>query len=363
MTLFEHDFVAAGSVEPPGDDTGRMLQMMTGYWVTQVVRTAAELRIADHLYAGGATPAEVAETESLDPDSTFRFLRACASLGLAASTDGKRFVSTPLLDTLRTDAPGSLRSLALWGGAESHWLPWGRLSDTVRTGTTQAEAALGAPFFDWLATIPAEAGVFTNAMTAMTHSLAHQLADVIEVEGTEVVVDVGGAGGNLVQTLMQRHTGLTGVVLDLPHVVADADASASSLGVTDRFTFVGGDFFEEVPAGDVHLLKFVLHDWDDDACVRILRNCRQALKPGGRVLVMELIVDKVDTPGLEPLMDLNMMALSTGRERSLDEFGTLFERAGLTPTRTTPSASLVSVIELVPARPPLRVLRTLRSAP
>ncbi|MGC9496259.1 methyltransferase [Streptomyces sp. WG7] len=357
MTLFEHDFVAAGSTEPPVDDTGRMLQMMTGYWVTQVVRTAAELRIADHLRAGGATPAEVAAAESLDPDSTFRFLRACASLGLASSTDGKRFVSTSLLDTLRSDVPGSLRDLALWGGAESHWLPWGRLSDAIRTGTTQAEAALGAPFFDWLATVPSEAGVFTNAMTAMTHGLAHQLADVIEVEGTEVVVDVGGAGGNLVQTLMRRHPGLTGMVLDLPHVSAEAEASASVLGVTDRFTFVGGDFFEEVPSGDLYLLKFVLHDWDDDACVRILRNCREALEPGGRVLVMELVVDEVGRPGLEPLMDLNMMALSTGRERSLDEFENLFERAGLKPVRTMSSASLVSVLELAPTEPALRTLR------
>ncbi|MEE1942882.1 methyltransferase [Streptomyces sp. TRM 70361] len=349
MTLFEHDFVAAGAGGRPVDDTGRMLQMMTGYWVTQVVRTAAELRIADHLHPDGATPAEVAEAESLDPDSAFRFLRACASLGLAASADGRRFTGTPLLDTLRSDAPGSLRDLALWGGAESHWLPWGRLADAVRTGAPQTEAALGAPVFDWLAAHPGEAEVFTNAMTAMTRGLAHKLADVIDLRDARVAVDVGGAGGNLVQTLMRRHPGLTGVVLDLPHVAAEAEASAVSMGVADRFTFVGGDFFDEVPPGDVHLLKFVLHDWDDDACVRILRNCRAALRPGGRVLVMELLVDKVGTPGLEPLMDLNMMALSTGRERSLDEFGKLFERAGLTPASTASSGSRVHVLELVPA--------------
>ncbi|MEK8145187.1 methyltransferase [Streptomyces sp. M10(2022)] len=115
-------------------------------------------------------------------------------------------------------------------------------------------------------------------MTAMTRGLAHTLTDVIDIEGARVAVDVGGAGGNLVQTLMQRHPGLTGVVLDLPHVRTEADASAAGLGVMDRFTFVGGDFFDEVPSGDLHLLKFVLHDWDDDACVRILRNCR---KPSG----------------------------------------------------------------------------------
>ncbi|MEV6133699.1 methyltransferase [Streptomyces violaceusniger] len=348
MALFEHPFVAAGSARPPVGDTGRMMQMMTGYWVTQVVRTAAELRIADHLHPGGATAAEVAAAESLDPASTLRFLRACASLSLATSTDGKRFESTSLLDTIRTDEPGSLRDLALWGGAESHWLPWGRLADAVRTGTTPAGAALGAPFFDWLATRPGEAEVFTNSMTAMTRNLAHQLADVIDIKDAEVAVDVGGAGGNLVQTLMRRHPGLTGMVLDLPHAGAEADASAESLGVTDRFTFVGGDFFDQVPSGDLHLLKFVLHDWDDDACVRILRNCREALRPGGRVLVMELLIDEVGKPGLEPLMDLNMMALSTGRERSAEEFEALFHRAGLELVKVSSSASLVSVLEAAP---------------
>lgn len=186
-------------------------------------------------------------------------------------------------------------------------------------------------------------------MTVMTRNLAHQLADVIDIKDAKVSVDVGGAdGGNLVQTLMQRHSGLTGMVLDLPHVGTEADASAKSLGVTDRFTFVGGDFFDTVPSGDLYLLKFVLHDWDDDACVRILRNCLKTIKPGGRVLVMELLVDEVGKPGLEPLMDLNMMALLTGRERSADEFEALFARAGLTLAKVTPSASLVSVLEAVP---------------
>lgn len=348
MTLFEHPFVAAGSAEPPADDTGRMLQMITGYWVTQIVRTAAELRVADHLHEGGATAAEVAEAESLDPGSAFRFLRTCASLGLAALSDGERFVSTPLLDTLRTDTPDSLRDLALWGGPQSHWLPWGRLSDAVRTGYDQAESTLGAPIFDWLEDEPWEAEVFTNAMSAMTRNLADQLADVIDLENAEVAVDIGGASGNLVQTLMLRHPGLSGMVLDLPRTGAEADASAARLGVADRFTFVGGDFFHEVPPGDVHLLKLILHDWDDDNCVRILRTCRNALSPGGRVLVMEALIDEVGTPGVAPLMDLNMMVLTPGRERSAEEYEALFQRAGLALVGVTPSASRFSVLEAVP---------------
>jgi hypothetical protein len=348
MAVFDGSFVAAGSAEPPVGDAGRMMQMVTGYWVTQVVRTAAELRIADHLHPDGATVTQVAEAESLDPAATFRFLRACASLGLATSTDGERFAGTPLLDTLRTDAPDSLRDIALWGGTESHWLPWGRLADAVRTGTPQAESALGAPFFDWLGTRPDEAEVFTNAMTATTRDMAHQLADVLDLDDAEVAVDVGGAGGNLVHTLMRRHPGLTGIVLDLPHAATEANAAASRLGLTDRFTFVDGDFFDEVPRGDVHLLKFILHDWDDDACVRILRNCREALKPGGRVQVIELLVDEIGTPGLQPLMDLNMMAMVTGRERSAEEFKAVFARAGLALADIRATGSLVSVLEAVP---------------
>ncbi|MBO8190301.1 methyltransferase [Streptomyces oryzae] len=349
MALFDHPLVAAGSVKAPVGDTQRLLQMVMGYQVTQVVRTAAELRIADHLHPDGATAAEVAEAEALDPGATFRFLRACASLGLVTSADGERFASMPVLDNLRTDAPGSLRDLALWGGTESHWLPWGRLADSIRTGTSQAEAVLGAPIFDWLATRPGEAEVFTNAMTVMTRALAHQLADVIDLKAAETAVDVGGAGGTLVQTLMRRHPALTGTVLDREHVGTEADASAARLGVADRFNFVGGDFFDEVPPGDVHLLKFILHDWDDDACVRILRNCREALKPGGRVLVMELLIDEVGEPGLPPLMDMTMLALTGGRERNVGEFEKLFERAGLALIKVTPSASLVSVLEAVPS--------------
>lgn len=349
MTLYEYPLVPAGSAEPAVEDTGRMLQMITGYWVTQVVRTAAELRIADHLHPSGATPAEVAAAESLDPQATFRFLRACASLGLAACQDGDMFTATPLLETLRTDHPGSLRDLALYGGTASHWAPWGNLSEAVRTGTPQAEATLGAPFFDWLAGRPDEARVFTAAMTAMTRDLAHQLADVIDLKGVRTAVDVGGASGNFIHTLMLRHTELTGTVLDLPHVGADAVASAERLNVADRFTFVGGDFFEKIPTADVHLLKFVLHDWDDDSSVRILRNCRDSLTPGGRILVAELTVDDLGTPGLPPLMDLNMMTLSTGRERSVDEFRRLFQRAGLNLAKVSSSASLVSVLEAVPA--------------
>lgn len=350
MTLYERPLTPAGSAKPASGEAGRMFQMITGYWVTQVVRTAAELNIADHLRSGPATAADIARAESLDPSATLRFLRACVALDLAASRDGDRFAATPLLETLRTDRPNSLRDLALWGGMSCHWQPWDRLVEAVRTGEAQAPPVLGKQLFDYFAEHPSEGEQFTAAMTAMTDGVAEHLADVIDLTGTEKVVDVGGAAGSFVQALMMRHPSLRGVCLDLARIADAAGKSADRAGVSDRFDFVGGDFFASVPAADVYLLKFVLHDWDDESAARILRNCRESLAPAGRILVAELVVDTEDATGLPPLMDLNMLTLSSGgRERSHPEYEAVFRAAGLRLSRVTPSSSLVSVLEGVPA--------------
>ncbi|MFF3171137.1 methyltransferase [Streptomyces sp. NPDC057900] len=350
MTLYENPLTPAGSAKPADGDAGRMFQMITGYWVTQVVRTAAELNIADHLAAGPSTAADIASAESLDPSATFRFLRACVAVDLATCDDGEHFTATRLLDTLRTDRSGSLRDLALWGGMTSHWRPWERLVDAVRTGEGQAEAVMGNDLFGYFTEHTDEGALFTAAMSAMTEGAVEHLARVIDLAGTETVVDIGGAAGAFVQRLMTRHPSLRGTVLDLPHIADAAVKSAASAGVSDRFDFVGGDFFDSAPAGDVFLLKYVLHDWDDESAVRILRTCRTSLNPGGRILVAELVVEINDATALPPLMDLNMLTLANGgRERSRPEFEKLFQEAGLRLTRVTPSASLVSILEAVPA--------------
>ncbi|GAA3726269.1 methyltransferase [Streptomyces tremellae] len=350
MTLYEKPLTPAGSAKPADGEAGRMFQMITGYWVTQVVRTAAELHIADHLAEGPATAGDIARAESLDPSAAFRFLRACVAVDLASCHDREHFAATPLLETLRTGRPGSLRDLALWGGMTSHWRPWDRLADAVRTGEAQAPAVMGKDLFAYFAEHPDEGEMFTAAMSAMTDGVAEHLAGVIHLTGTETVVDVGGAAGAFVQNLMTRHPSLRGAVLDLPHLAGAAAESAAAAGVRDRFDFVGGDFFDSVPAGDVYLLKYVLHDWDDDSAARVLRTCRASLNPGGRILVAELVVETEDATGLPPLMDLNMLTLSNGgRERSRPEFEAVFREAGLRLVGVTPSASLVSVLEAVPA--------------
>ncbi|MYW98721.1 methyltransferase [Streptomyces sp. st77] len=346
MPLYTTPLTPAGAAEAANGTSGRMMQMITGYWVTQVVRTAAELDIAGHLSGGPTTAEEIARAASLEPAVTLRFLRACAAVDLVTCEGEETFTATPLLETLRIDHPGSLRDLALWGGMKSHWEPWGCLTDAVRTGNGQTGPSLGADLFGYLAAHPQESERFTAAMAAMTEGVAERLADVLELSGSETVVDVGGAAGAFVQTLMKRHSSLRGVVLDLPHLAEASEESAARAGVSDRFEFVAGDFFHSVPQGDVYLLKYVLHDWDDESAVRILRACRNALNPGGRVLVTELVIDPGAATGLPPLMDLNMLTLTDGgRERSLHDFEALFRRAGLTVTGVTHSATLVSIVE------------------
>ncbi|NJA56098.1 methyltransferase [Streptomyces sp. NEAU-H3] len=350
MTLYQRPLTPAGSPEAAPDETGRMFQMITGYWATQIARTAAELRLAEHLGQGPRTAAELARAAALDPAATRRFLRGCDALGLVTTDDGERYAATPLLDTLRADRPGSLRDLALWGGMTSHWQPWGLLPDAVRTGRAQSEAVFGEDLFTYFAAHEQEGTRFAAAMSAMTRGVADDLADVITLRGDETVLDVGGAAGAFVQTLMARHPALRGAVLELPHLAKAAEESTAAAGLSERFTFVAGDFLDVVPPADVYLLKYVLHDWDDETAVRILRNCRAGLRPGGRVLVTELVIDPEESRGLPPLMDLNMLTLSNGgRERERAEFAELFEAAGLRLVGVTPSASLVAVVEGVAA--------------
>lgn len=328
MAIFEHRFVPPGS-DAGTDPTSRLLQIMTGYWATQILRTAAELRIADHLVDAGSTAAELAAAVGTDPENTERFLRGCGAIGLVTSDDEKRFGATELLDLLRSDSPGSLRDLALWGGMDSHWRAWGRLADAVRDGKDQAVEVFGDTVFAHFANDPAEGETFTRAMAAMTRTLGDRLAAIIDPGPARVVVDVGGASGVLSRALLRTRDDLSAVVLDLPHVVPEIEQEARREGMTDRVRAVAGDFLREVPEGDLYLLKHILHDWDDESCVRILANCRRAMRPGGRVLVMEMVLGPVTGPPIAPLFDLNMMVLLPGRERTVAQFATLFDRAGL----------------------------------
>src|SRR3984957_6865609 len=336
-------------VEATDKDFEQMIQMLTGFCVTQIAGAVASYSIADHLANGPATAEQIAEMEGIDPTATFRLLRACSSLGLVKCDDGLTFSGTPLLGTLRTNVPGSLHSLAIAWSAPGHWQPWGRFLDSLRTGKSQTVPAPGANIWDYYAQKPGEGETFTRAMDGFTSGLAQEVARVVDTSTAIVAVDIGGASGTLVHALLMANSQLHGIVLDLPDVVPSATAAASALGLAERSRAMAGDFFTAVPEADIYLLKNVLHDWNDEEAVRILKRCRQAMRPGGRVVVIEMLLGEMGEPGIASLMDLNMMVLLTGRERTLAEFSTLLKNAGFRFSKSAPIRPPIAVIEAVAA--------------
>ncbi|MGW9031469.1 methyltransferase [Streptomyces sp. NPDC055722] len=330
-------------------DYERMMGMVTGYWVTQIVRAAAVYNLAGHLASGTNTPEEIAEAESTDPDATRRLMRTCASLGLMTSDDGAHYAGTSLLNTLHKDAPNSLHYFAVSQSAPGHWLPWGRFPEAVRTGDHQVKVAHGAAtVFDYFASHRDEASFFTQSMTNLSVAAAVDVAAVLDTKGVRLAMDVGGASGHVVRAMMRVNPELRGGVFDLPHIVPAAAEAAQADGLAERFTVVGGDFFEEVPAADLYVLKYILHDWDDDSCVRVLKNCRSSLVDGGRIAVVDHLVGGIGEPGLAPLMDMNMLDMTGGREREMSELDALFAAAGLRRVKVS-TAGAFAVIETVPA--------------
>ncbi|MBV8275002.1 MAG: methyltransferase [Verrucomicrobia bacterium] len=332
------------SSKPTGRDFDQMMGIVMGGLQTQVAGAVATYSIADHLAKGSATADEIATWEGIDPQATFRLLRACASLGLVIY-DGTRFSTTPLLGTLRRDVPGSLQSLVVAWTSPGHWQPWGRLSAAIRTNAPQTVPTLGTSIWDYYKQQPEEGGAFTKAMHGFTSGIIEDVVQKLDTSNVKLAVDIGGASGTLVHGLMAANPHLSGIVVDLPEVIGSAEAAAHELGLSNRSTAVPSNFFEWVPAGDLYLLKHVLHDWNDDEVVSILKRCRESILPGGKIAVIEILLGEVGEPPMGPLMDLNMMVMLTGRERTLDEYRRLIEKAGFHFSKVKPIRSPMVVME------------------
>ena len=349
MTQKSDRVPAADGPELFGDQGqhARMFQLIWSFTASQIVHALARYSFADHLAAEPRTAQHIAERESLDVDATARLLRACASMGLVSYDGQGKFSTTALLDTLRAGAEGSLRGAALLIPASGHWLPWGRLSDAVKTGSPQAVAALGQDAWAHLAQHPDELAAFADTMKSVSTAFNREARSLIDTRSVSVAVDVGGANGTLVHALMEQNPSLRGVVFDLPHVVGGAaQAVADRPDLRDRFSVVAGDFLAvPPPPADLYLLKLILHDWNDEDAMTILRNCRQGIKPGGRILVIEHLLGEMGAPGPTTMMDLNMMVVLGGRERQLVEYQALLTAAGFRFSSSTPTRTPLVVIE------------------
>lgn len=323
-----------------------LLELITGAWLSQAVRAAAELRLADALASGPKTARELARELELNEDALARLLRALSEHGLFVQEPAGRFRQSALSDCLREDAEGSLRAFALYVGSREHREHWSELAEAVRRGEPVVPALRGLPFFEYTRKERAFGGLFDAAMTSLSDLAQGAILEAYSFAELSTLIDVGGGRGRLLAAILARHPHLRGVLFDLPEVVAEAPKILQQHGVSDRSTVDSGSFFERVPSGgDAYLLKHILHDWDDGSARVILRNVRAVCAPGARLLLVESVLPEDATPHYAKLLDLEMLLSVGGRERTARDFTTLLETTGFRLTRIVPTAGPISVVE------------------
>jgi SAM-dependent methyltransferase len=326
-----------------------MARLAATFWASRAVQVTAKLGLADLLAGGPRPPADLADATGTDPDALYRLLRALAGLGVFATDAEGRFRLTRMGECLRTDMPGSVHGFAVMLGEPESWRPWGELEHSIRTGRPAFDRVFGEPIFDYFSKHPEAARLFDEGMSSRSAQEAAAFVAAYDLSGVVTVVDVAGGRGGLLAAVLRVNAGARGVLFDLPHVTEGAREALAVAGLTDRCHVEAGNFFERVPeGGDVYLLHKVVHDWEDDRARAILANCRAAMRPGGRLLMLEAVVPPGDAPHLSKLLDMTMMVLPGGRERTTLEYEALLASAGLRLVRVVPTASeAVSVVEAV----------------
>ncbi|HVW30835.1 MAG TPA: methyltransferase [Polyangiaceae bacterium] len=331
---------------PPPPPQAAIFGLVSSVWAAQAVATFAKLGIADLLASGPKTAAELAAATHTDAGALHRLLRGVSSVNVLAQLPEGRFTLTPIGETLRKDVPGSTRSMIIAELAPGHWLPWGHLDESVRTGKPAAPGVLGMPVWEYYKKNAEEGAYFAEAMSGLSGMAMQAVLASYSFAGARKVVDVGGSHGAFLSAVLNHEPAAKGILYDLPEVVERARVELEAAGVSSRVERVGGSFFESVPkGGDVYLLKHILHDWSDAECVQILKNVRDAMAPEGRVVVVEMPIDMEGPPSPAPLLDLNMLVMLTGKERTAAEYGALFSRAGLKLAGVTPTPSPFAVLE------------------
>ena len=326
--------------------SAELARLVDGFRVTQTIYACVELGIPDLLGDGERTAGDLAEASGADPSALYRLLRALASLGILHEEDGQRFSLTELGEPLRSDAPGSLRGWVRLCGRDHVWRSWGNLADAVRAGENSFRMLYDADIWEWRADRPDESTIFDEAMMSLTGAGNAAILAAFDFGRFGTVVDVAGGNGTLLGAILAAHPQLHGILVDQEHVVAGAEPVLRAAGVADRCEVVAGSFFSSVPeGGDAYVLKSIIHDWEDEESVAILRTCREAMGTHAVVLLIERDLGGPNENSMAKLMDLNMFVLPGGRERTVEEYLALFERAGLSFTAAHPTTTGLLVIE------------------
>lgn len=332
----------------PGE---RAYELANGFRATQIVYAAVHLKIPDLLAEGRTSVDDLCTATGIERGRLRRLLRGLTGLGVLREAAGGIYANTEVGELFRDGVPGSRRALVRMLVPESY-RNWDHFMDTLRTGVTGQALAHGATLWELIARDPDFRARFNEAMVSNTEGVAQFVARSGDFAHASLAVDVGGGTGSLIAGVLREHPGLRGIVYDLPAGLAQTAEYLASQQVADRCAIVEGDFFRSVPPGDVFLLKDILHDWDDLHAATILGVCRRAMKPAARVMVVERVMPShvSDDPAHlnATITDLQMMSQLGGQERTMEEYGALFESAGLKLDRFTPGG-IYQLVEAVAA--------------
>ena len=325
--------------------TQQIMKLAFGFAVSQAMRVIIELGIPDLLADGEQSVEALADASHSNPEALYRVMRLLAPEGVFRETSPRRFALTELADVLRSHRPGPSDFIRMINSEA--YLAFEQLLHSVRTGKPAFDKVFGKARFDWLSEHAEQAALFQRAMIALGRDEAEAIAMAYDFRPFTRVVDIGGGHGHLLRAILSRNPHLTGILFDLPSGVAAArqDAGAD----LKRIELVAGDFFESVPAGDVYVMKKVIHDWDDRRAEAILRNCRNAVAANGKVLVAETLVPPGDQPHQIKSIDVVMLAVTGGMERTQAQYSALFDAAGLRLERVIQTAGAISILEALPA--------------
>jgi hypothetical protein len=331
------------------NEFAQILMLARGYAPAVCLHAAAKLGIAD-LLAGGPKPvSELARSTNTNEDALYRCLRALASINVFRETAPQTFANTPLSEALR-DVTGSARNEVLFMADQLHMNIYSELMHTIKTGGTAFKKVTGMEPFEFFHQNADENKSFNNAMTSISRQVIQPVIEVYDFGETGTLADIGGGHGALLATILGKHRGLHGIVFDLQHVAEGARPVIESLNLAPRCEIVGGDFFKAVPPAESYVMKSIIHDWDDTRAITILKNCASAMRgPNGKLILLEMLIGPSNEPGLAKWIDIEMLVIAGGRERTEAEYADLLAKAGLRLARVVRTASPLAVIEAVKA--------------
>jgi len=327
----------------------QMLQVIMNFWMGRAIQVAAKLGIPDLLKDGAKSAEELAAATGTHTASLYRVLRALVSTGIFRNEDGL-FGLTPLSELLLTDTPGTMRWFMISELGQEHYPAWGNLMHSVQTGETAFDHLFGMDVWKYFEKNPEDAAVFNDSMSGTSAAANEAITSAYDFSEFRTLVDVGGGYGALITGILRKNPELKGILFDAPEVIEHSQTRIADAGLADRCETVGGNFFKSVPGGgDAYILKWIIHDWDDERSIQILQNIRNHMSPDSRLILIDAVVPEDDSPDFSKFFDLNMLVMTGGKERTEKEFGELLQAAGFKLLRVIPTNFPTSIIEGQPA--------------